>query len=120
MGICTLALLLMETIESKKTEMVHDVLGLAVPKIEDAALTVVHACLTPLVVVYVIGNLDRAITLSRDDHEHILQVLRQYLVLFVALEKGVQVVELILLLVRELGLQEAHLMHDHGHMVELQ
>lgn len=110
----------METIESKKTEMVHDVLGLAVPKIEDAALTVVDACLTPLIVVYVIGNLDRAITLSRDDHEHILQVLRQYLVLFVALEKGVQVVELILLLVRELGLQEAHLVHDNGHMVELQ
>ena len=70
-------------------------------------------------VVDVIGNLDGAVALSRDNHKHVLQVLRQNLVLLVTFEQGVQVVELVFLLVRQLRLQEAHLVHDHCYVVEL-
>jgi hypothetical protein len=72
------------------------------------------------VVVDVIRNLDGAVALTRDNHKHILQVLRQNLVLLVTFEQGVQVIELVLLLVGEFCLQETHLMHDDCYVVELE
>lgn len=49
-----LSLLLMEPVETEEAEMIHNLLRLTLSQIKQTALTVIHACLGPLVVVDVV------------------------------------------------------------------
>ena len=98
--------------------MVHYLLSLPQSEIKEPTFPVINTRLTPLAIINIIRNFNGAITLPRDHHKHVLQIFCEDLVLFVTFEEGVQIIQLIFLLIRKLSLQKAHLMHDHSHMIK--
>lgn len=112
-------LLLGEPVEPEQPEVALDGDVLALSDV-DAALFVVDASVLPHVVLLCILGFESLIALSVDHEQDILQVFSQDLLVLVSLEQGVEVVDLVLLVIGQLLLQEPHRVHHNGNMVEVE
>lgn len=79
--------------------------------VEKTSLSVIDSSLAPLRVAILVLNLVFSVSFARDDHEKILKILSEKVVLSVALQDLVNIVDMHFLLHGNLGLKKAHLMH---------
>ena len=109
---------LVESVQSEHLEMGLDRAMLSLSEVKDTTVLVVSTAILPvgdsLVFVW---DLNTWVPLPGDNHENVLEVLSENLLLLVALEQVVQIRDLVLLLNGELWLEEIHLVHDMHHQV---
>lgn len=92
---------------------------LSLSDVEEASVLVVDSCLSPFGVALVILDFIFPVTLAGNNHQQVLKVFGQDILLFLALENSVDVVHELLLVWRHLLLEETHLGHDGGSEVEV-
>ena len=118
----------MQSVEPQHLEVRLDRHVLTFSQVEQARVLIISTALVPdrlvstfaaFVAALLSGNFDIRVALAGDDHEDVLEVLGENRLVLGALEESVKVAHLVLLLNRELGAEELHLVHDVSHEAKL-
>ena len=88
-------------------------------QVEKPGVFIVQSSFLPVLALKIVLDLKVCVSLSADNKENILKIFGQDLLILSALEKCVEIVDLLLLLLACLGAQEAHVMHNAYQVIEL-